>query len=352
MPDTRPGIKFNKEGVCYPCLNHEKKKSVDWDGRWDEFMMQCEPYRWKKGHNCIIAVSGGKDSHYQVHVVKELMGMNPLLVSVADNFTMTEAGKHNVKNLSEEFGCDIITLNPNIKDQKIVADYTFKQFLKPTWYIDRLIYSYPLHMAVKFKIPLVFYGENISYEYGGENAVESPSALTQISNGVASDIDIDELNINTSFLKPPAPNDMMGLEPTYLSYFVPWNSYKNYLFAKSRGFKDLANEWERSNHIENFDQIDSIAYLIHPWLKYPKFGHSVATDYASKFVRYGMMTRAEAINLVKKHDHAIDQKTIDDFCSFMGYSLSQFWDIVNTHYNRDIFRRDENGQWKLKQPIC
>lgn len=100
--------------------------------------------------------------------MKEEMNMHPLLVSVEDNFPMTEAGKHNIRNISEEFGCEIISLKPNIRAQKSIMRKTFEKYGKPTWYIDRMIYTYPLIMSLKFNIPLLVYGENISVEYGGQ----------------------------------------------------------------------------------------------------------------------------------------------------------------------------------------
>jgi hypothetical protein len=153
-------------------------------------------------------------------------------------------------------------------------------------------------------------------------------------------------------LNPPSA-DMINdnLDPIYLSYFVRWNSYKNYLFAQKNGFKDLSHEWERKNHIENFDQVDSFGYLVHPWMKYPKFGHACATDYASKFVRYGLISRDKAIKLVKKHDHNLDLKTIEDFLSFTGYTTNQFWSIIERFYNTDLFEKNLNGDWILKEPI-
>lgn len=111
MPDTRPGITFNEEGVCSACQSYEHRKFVDWDKRWEELKVLCDKYRGMNGpdgYDCIIAVSGGKDSHFQVYVMKVLMGMNPLLVSAEDNFPMTQAGMHNIKNISEAFGCDLI----------------------------------------------------------------------------------------------------------------------------------------------------------------------------------------------------------------------------------------------------
>lgn len=105
--------------------------------------------------DCAIAVSGGKDSHFQVHLMKNVMKMNPILFSVEDNFPMTKAGIHNLKNISEEFGCSIVSLKPNIKAQKAIMRYMFEKYGKPTRYIDRCIYTYPLMKAEKFNTSLL-----------------------------------------------------------------------------------------------------------------------------------------------------------------------------------------------------
>lgn len=360
MPSTRPGIKFNEEGICSACQSFERRKEIDWDKRYKSLDTLCAKYRGMNGSSfdCAIAVSGGKDSHYQVYLMKEVMKMNPILFSVEDNFEMTEAGKHNLKNISEEFGCPIISLKPDRKAQKKLMKYTFEKYGKPTWFIDRLIYTFPMKMALKFETPLLVYGENVSYEYGGNDYEETYSARNQLNNGVASDIDFDELlsieGITEQVLdliKAPSNTDLDRLDPMYVSYFVPWNSYSNYQFAKKRGFKDLTHEWDRTHHIENFDQIDSRAYLVHSWLKYPKFGHASATDYASRFVRYGLLTRDEAKCLVKKHDHALDPKAVADFIEFACYTEAEFWTIIDRHYNRELFVKDVFGVWKLKNPV-
>ncbi len=222
MPDTRPGIKFNEEGVCSACLSFERRKKVDWDKRYKELEAICNKYRGMNGSSfdCAIAVSGGKDSHYQVYIIKEVMKMNPILFNVEDNFEMTEAGKHNLRNISEEFGCPIISLKSDRKAQKKLVRYTFEKYGKPTWFIDRLIYTFPMHMALKFNTPLLVYGENVSYEYGGSDYEETYSARNQLNNGVASDIDSDELlsieGITEQVLeltKAPSPEELDRLDP-------------------------------------------------------------------------------------------------------------------------------------------
>ena len=360
MPNTRPGIVFDKNGVCCACNHYEMREKIDYSKRFKELENLCAEYRGMNGpggYDCAVAVSGGKDSHYQVYVLKELMGMNPVLFTAEDNFPMTEAGRHNLKNISETFGCTIISCKPSIKTQKILMRKTFEKYGRPTWMLDRLIYTFPLHMALKFNTPLLCYGENVSYEYGGADDAETYSAREQINNGVALEIPMEELlgggvtEKDLSLTLAPPPDEMAKLDPFYLSYFVNWNSFHNYQFAKSRGFRDLTHEWDRTHHIENFDQIDSRAYLVHSWLKYPKFGHASATDYASRAIRYGMLTRDEAIELVKKHDGSLDPLCVRDFCEFLGYSEQKFWDVIDGFYNRDIFVKDNIGRWVIKNPV-
>ncbi|HVQ00819.1 MAG TPA: N-acetyl sugar amidotransferase, partial [Candidatus Thermoplasmatota archaeon] len=112
MPDTRPGMKFNDEGVCYPCLHYDARQEIDWEKRWEELEKLADKYRGCNGdyYDCIITASGGKDSYYQTHVFKEKLGMNPLIVSVG-NYSWTETGKKNWANLMSTFGVDAIQMN-------------------------------------------------------------------------------------------------------------------------------------------------------------------------------------------------------------------------------------------------
>lgn len=364
MPNTRPGIKFSKDekgkNICQACINHKNKSNIDYKARFKELEKLCDTYRGMNGkyeYDCAIAVSSGKDSHFQVHIMKEKLGMNPVLFSVEDNFTMTEAGKKNLQNLSQTFKCHIISLKPDIKTQRKVMLKSFEKYAKPTWFIDRLIYSYPFAMALKFNTPLLVYGENVSYEYGGGDSQETPSAKDIFLNGVASDLDLNEFVDDEISLQDlqlffnPKKDDIEKLNPIYLSYFLRWNSYSNYIFSKSRGFSDLQGEWDRSHCAENFDQIDTVGYILHAWMKYPKFGHAMASDYAARFVRYGLLSREEAIKIVKEKDHKLDNKCVEDFCLFTGISKEKFWSIVTKHYNMELFYKNEFGEFKLKNEL-
>lgn len=356
MPDTRPGISFDENGVCIACRNDARKANTDYAARFEELKVLCDKYRRKTPgeYDCIIAVSGGKDSHYQVHIMKELMNMNPLLITVEDFFTMTEAGKHNQKNIGEAFGCNLLAFKPNRRAAKKISRYMFEKYGRPLWYVDRLLYTVPLYYAAALNIPLVVYGENVSYEYGGVDAEETYSAKAQVFNGVAPGVDLQELvdigvpREELMYLDAPSAELLDKLDPIYLSYFVEWNGITNYEFAKTRGFKDLTHEWDRTNHVENFNQIDSYGYLLNAWMKYPKFGHAYATDHSARFIRYGVMSREEAVKLIEERDHAIDPKIIEDFCNFTGMSIKEFYEALEKLYNRDLFEKNRFGQWRLK----
>lgn len=355
LPESRPGIRFDERGWCTACQYEEKKDSIDWNARMGEFYALCDKHRRKSGYDCIVTSSGGKDSTFQVFMLKSIAGMNPLLITVSDNFKQTEAGKHNLDNISERFGCDTLVFKPNIRAEKKAIRYAFENYLKCTYLIDRYIYSVPLHLAKQLGISLIVYGENVSVEYGGVGDEETPSALGQISNGVASGIPkIDFIKAGIPekelvYFDPP--EDMSGLEPIYLSYFTRWNSHKNYVLAKKNGFIDLKGEWERTHHAEQYDQIDTPAYLIQAFGKYPKFGHAQTTDYVSKYIRYGMMTREEGIKMINERDGNLDNRCVKEFCEFTGYSYTEFWAIMDRFYNRDIFTQNKFGEWVLKEAI-
>ncbi len=360
MPDTRPGLYLDKEGVCQACRHAERKKKIDWNARMEELKKLCDKYRGKDDYyNCIIPVSGGKDSHYQIYVMKELMKMNPLLVNVC-NFSWTKTGLRNFNNMSEAFGCDIISLHLNRKVAKKMFRKAFEKLGSPCWYWDIAVYVFPIRMGINMKIPLIVYGENISYEYGGFQREESYSAKEQINNDCVKSVGLDywlDDDITMKDLNPiiyPTKEEIEaeGLEPIYLSYFVPWDGYHNYQLAKKYGFKSLGDtkEWKREGYIEDYDQIDAIGYLVHPWLKYYKYGHARATDVSSYWIRSGKISRDKAIKLVKEHDHKLDPKALRDFLEFTGYSEKEFWEIAERFRNKDIWEK-VGDKWRLKTAL-
>lgn len=349
MNDQRPGIEF-EDGVCLPCIRSEERKSIDWNEREKKLKSILNKYRKTDGsYDCLIPASGGKDSYFQVMKMKQL-GMHPLVVKVCDSFSPTEVGEYNLYNMSDVFNVDILTYNLNHNTCRKMTRIAFEEFGSPNYPIDLAIYSVPLKIAHSLNIPLIVYGENIAYEYGGPDAKETYSAKEQIKNDVVKPIDKKWWNKRGvtseefSFATYPNKKIVDSLEPIYLSYFFEWDGRKNYEVSKTFGFRSLESEWERKGFIEQYDQIDSVGYLVHPWLKYPKYGHARATDVACNWIRNGYITRDYAIKLVKENDHKLDTIALSDFLAFTGYSRKEFYKILDTIYNPELFEK-RNEYW-------
>lgn len=357
MPDTKPGLKLDEKGICEACKHAEVKKTTNYKKRFEELKQLCNKYKRKDSYyDSIITVSGGKDSHFQVYVFKKLLGMNPLLIAVGDPFTKTKAGLHNIKNIGSVFNCDLLSLSLSPDLVRRMVRIAFEEFGSPTWAIDQAIYCAPLKMSINMKIPLVVYGENVSWEYGGIQKKETYGAKEQINNDVAKAVDfslwyrngITDKELNLLKYPTAAEIEEAKLEPIYLSYFIPWDGYRNYEIAKKYGFKDLTGEWKREGYIEDYDQIDSAAYLMNPWMKYPKFGFSRATDVVGYWIRSGRITTEEGRRLIKEHDGKLDRRILNDFLLFTGYTEKEFWGIIEKFWNRQIFEKID-GKWKLKE---
>lgn len=357
MPNTRPNSQFNLDGICMACVNYDNQKNIDWKKRYSELESLFEKHRGINGnyYDCAIAVSGGKDSHFQVYYAKEVLKMNPVLLSVSP-IDWTETGKQNFENLSDTFGCDVISINPNRQLARKLAKSSFMEIGSPTWLIDNLLYSYPVKMAIKLGIKLLIYGENVNYTYGGKYDEETSSAMLQPFNDVVKPVwktwldkyHISEKELETA--RQPSINECktFGLEPIYLGYYVPWDSHHNYEVAQRWGFKHLGHEYVREGTLEQYNQIDSIGYLLNQYLKYPKYAHASATEMASRWIRSGMKTREEMIPLVEKHDKILDQGIIEKFCNFTQISIKEFWQIMDKWYNPDFFEQDKDGIWHEK----
>ncbi|MBN1800505.1 MAG: N-acetyl sugar amidotransferase [Candidatus Lokiarchaeota archaeon] len=363
IPDTRPHIIFNEEGICQACLNNEKKRLIDYNKRFDELKQLCDKHRKSDGnYDCIIAVSGGKDSHFITYTMKERLGMNPLLVCVNDPFTHSEVGKHNLNNLTVAFGCDLYVFNISISTFKKATKIGFEELGEPLRFVEAAIYTIPFKLSIAFNIPLIVFGENSAFEYG-TSETEDYSAKKFIEAGhssagekLSSRIEefwiqrgLHKTEVNSVILPSKEELDRVNPEPIFLSYYVPWDDEHNMLIAKRYGFKDLHHEWLREGTIEEYGQIDSLAYFSHIWMKYPKFGFARATDIACRWIRKGKITREEGIRLVMKYDHRLDQKTLDDFIKLMGYTHKEFWDIMEKFWNNQIFE-NVSGIWRLKNP--
>ena len=350
MPDTRPGIRFEND-VCVGCIHYEDQKKIDWNLRKNRLKELCEKHRNLNNnqYNCAIAVSGGKDSHFQVYYMKEVMKMNPILLAV-ENIDSTETGRKNIENLKRTFDCDLIEYKLDRDVLKKLTAKTFEMYGAPTWYIDSLIYSFPIKKTMELGLKLLVYGEDVNYTYGGKYDEETESAIMQPMNDVVKskheelikkDI-VSEKELEPAIIPSIDKAKKYGLEPIYLSY------HHNYEVAKRWGFRHLGHEYKREGTIDDYNSIDSITYLLSEFLKYAKYGHSATTQMASRWIRYGMATREKMIPIVKKYDKILDQGIVDGFCSFTGMTIKEFHRILDKWYNLELFEQDADGVWHEK----
>lgn len=355
-PDTRPHIKFHEDGECSACKNFKKQKTTDWDARWKELEKLADKYRGcnGNGYDCAIAVSGGKDSTFIVEMVSKL-NLNPVLLSVS-NIDWTATGRHNLNNLSDTYSKDIIILQPNINVTRILSKQAFIEQGKPTTYWDTIAYAYVFKMAAKLNTKLIFWGENVSYTYGGIDDEETPSGKKMAANKVATpefdkwikDGLVTEKEVDSARMMTAEECDAIGLEPVYMQYYTGWDSYRNYLIARRNGFRHLGHEHIREGAMESWNQIDTLSYLINDWMRYPKFGHGAATQIGSRLIRAGYATREEIIKEVKKYDKVLDQDVAKGFMDFIGMKPKEFWAIIDKWYNPDLFYQDKDGLWHEK----
>jgi hypothetical protein len=315
---TRPGLKA-VDGVCLACINHEKKKTIDFEGR-QAWLTQYIADNKSDPYDCLIAVSGGKDSHMIVRRLIENHGVkNPLLVSVTDEFTHTKAGQHNINNLLMTYDLDHITFRCK---PITFRNETFKDFeneLHPLKWIEEKIYSVPVQIAKNYGITLVFFGENSAFEYGSS----------------------EELAIFH-----PASDDETKI--IFMGSIYPYSIDDSLRCAEAIGFKNLDDfgEWPRQGSIEQNTQIDSIAYFIQLWTKYVKFGFQRVSDIACRFVREGGLTKEQAILLIRDNDYICDPAAKRDFCKTIGMDEGVFDLIVDHHANKEIVEKDINGHWR------
>lgn len=348
MPDTRPGSNF-VDGVCGACRNFKTREGVNWKARDRELGEILDEFRAPVdtvGYDCIIPVSGGKDSH---RLVKEMTerGMHPLLVTVTDSFSHTTAGEENLRNLITRYSLNHwqYTINHDLFVR--ATRWAFEQTGEALKFVEYAIYTVPFMLAQKLGIGLVVYGENSAFEYGSTDTndyVANPHINAMIrqmehdyqfwDNGGITRDEVDSIK--------PRPMDYPLV--LYMGYFIPWSSVENYKIAKKLGFKDLTGEWDRKGTIENFEQIDSYAYMIHLWLKYPKFGFQRVSDIASRRVREGLMKLDEAKHLIDTNDFLIDPEALEDFCATCGYTVSEFWEIVHNAPWNNYFGRGKDGR--------
>jgi len=354
FPDGKPDLGFDTNGVCDACLAQEEKEKIDWDRRRKELEEIIKPYKNNKSSNydCIIPVSGGKDSHYQTHIMKNEFGLTPLLVSFHPR-DFTEIGRQNIENL-KNLGADCIEFSVNPLVYKKLAKYGLTELGDPAWPEHLGIFTVPVQIAVAFKIPLIVWGENSQLEYGGPASSRNNPYLDREWNekfgGYFRDqvgpVEMLKHGITEKELKfTEYPSDeeikQVGVTGIFLGYYLKWDAKKQVEIVKKLGFNVLDEHNEGT--YTNYENLDTKYVAIHDYFKFLKFGYGRATDHASIDIRNKRLTREEGLDLVKRYDGKIPTKYLDDFLEDFGLSMEEFLKICDKFTNKELFKKDNSG---------
>jgi N-acetyl sugar amidotransferase len=359
MPDTKPYIRFDDNGVCNACQAHIQKKEylegIDWKQRQREFEEIVLERKSQKApfYDAMVPVSGGKDSITQVHSLLKYK-IRILAVNV-DYGIKTEIGRSNL-SLIPEMGANLIIYRPNLPLHKKLIRIGFEDFGDPDLLSHTMLHGCPLRLALKFQIPLAVLGENSAFEYGGDKEIANQSGINRDwFSKYAANAGRDAGFISKKYNIPmnelmlydyPDELDDSGTNAVFLSYYYRWDSEKHLEIAKNYGFKSLAKASEGT--FRNFVGIDEKINRIHQYMKVLKFGYGRATDHACEEIRNGRISREEAIKLVREYDvQPLSDYYVDDFCEFLGYSKEQFRSIMEKYRNKDICCIGKDGKLQI-----
>lgn len=356
MPDTKPDLHIDEHGVCNACRSFEKRKEVDWDKRYQELLKLLDIYRQKNGANwdCIVPVSGGKDSTYQVVRMLQL-GLNPLCVT-STTCDLSILGRTNIENL-KHLGVDYIEVSPNPLIRAKLNRVALTQVGDISWPEHVGIFTIPVRAAVQFNVPLIVWGENSQNEYGGPAAAADNNVLTrrwlEEFGGMlglrVSDL-VGQEGIEAKHLIPytyPTDEELqrVGVTGLFLGHYIPWDGLSNTLIAQANGFQTYHKVVEGS--MVNYENLDNYHTGIHDYFKFLKFGFGRATDLACLHIRRGRLTRQDGIEAVRRLDGLFPWeylgKPLKDILDPLDMSVDEFIRLCDQFSNKKIFKRDVNG---------
>jgi len=354
LPDTRPHLTIGDDGICNACKNSVTKKVIDWELRNQQFKEVVANAKSKsKGHDCIIPVSGGKDSTWQVLKCKEY-GLRPLCVTWAP-WARTEIGRKNLKNLIS-LGVDHIdySINPEVEKKFLYKALTSKGI--PGIPMHMAIFNIPAKIAVKFQIPLIIYGENSSFEYGSNDIATQGAQLTPQwykDNGVTSGTTAEDWiseELTRSEMTPyfgPSKEEMAqnDFRAIFLGHYFQWDPQDVYAVAKKNGFENLVSGAKTG--LYDFADIDDDFISVHHYLKWFKFGFTRTWDNLTQEIRNNRLTREEAVAHLQKIGEELPKSDILKFCDYINISYAHFFDIAETFRNKNIWIK-EGSKWKIK----
>ena len=362
-PANHPyGMIFDKEGVCMGCRIHEEKDRINWDLRFKlltKIVEQNIKNKFTNNFDCIIPVTGGGDSYFIVDIVKNKLGLNPLLVNYNSHYN-TKIGIRNLANLTTVFDCDILTstLNPDLL--KRITRFTLKKFGNMYWQALAGYLTFPVQVAVKYKIPLIFWGVHPWSEQTGMFSHLDEAEMTarcRKEHGLMGINGEDLINMNDGISRKdvqpfiyPFDNELekIGVRGIYLSNYIRWDSKTQHEYMIKKYGYETASQQRTFNTYEDVHCFHSAG--LHDYLKFLKLGYSKVTDHACREIRLKRMTREEGIEQVRKYTYK-EPEDIDIFLKWLGMDKKEFFSLITNRRDKRIWQLSEKG-WILKDNIA
>ena len=357
LPNTKPDLHFDNDGVCLACKYQEYYETIDWNLKEKEFLELVEPFQKKEQstYDCLIAVSGGKDSTYQVYLVTQVAKLKPLLVSFQPSRT-TEIGEHNLQNMVDAFNCDLIQLRKSRTYRKlarlgfdVVGDHELPNHVG--------IYCWPMQMAVNFNIPLVFYGETKGHIGLGrwEELVDDKEVTRsdveqyigmngyRISDMMELDDTIDKKEVFPYIYPRKDDLNSLNVRAINLGYFFRWDFHENIRRIKKYGWK--TSDINTEGTFGNWEDLDCNFMPMHQYFKFIKYGFARATDHASYEIRHGRLTKEQAKEYIIEYDWKLPTRHFDEFLEFLDIDYDYFYHTVDRFANPILFSRNKKNEF-------
>lgn len=336
MPSSNEGIQFDEMGFCQACVSSEQKMHLDWTAREKTLRELLERYKaLNNDYDCIVPISGGKDSTFQLHVITQVYKMRPLAVTFSHNW-YTETGKYNLTNALEKFNVDHIQFTPNRKLINRLARKSLASIGDSCWHCHSGVGAFPLQIAVKYKIPLLIWGESVA-EVSGRDSYENRvlkfdrDYFTRVSAKLtAEQMASDEIPLRelTGF-KLPSPEELeeVGVIGIHLGDYIFWDDERQMEYV--RDVYDWKED-EVEGTYKGYKSVECRMAGVHDYTKFLKRGFGRATDHVSADVRAGLLTRQEAFELAKNHDTERPD-ALDYYLEITGYTEEEFNAILAEH---------------------
>lgn len=349
------GLTIDEEGICSGCRVHEEKDSLDWAARWQMLESLVSPYRVASGkaYDCIVPVTGANDSYYIVHLVKERLGLNPLLVTYNKYFN-TPLGIRNLANLRIRFNCDILVQNVSPVSVKNITRTTLREFGSIYWPCLAGQTVFPVQTAVRFKVPLIIWGAHQGVEQVGMFSHEHEAEMTR---RYRKDHDLmgreaDELlSIFDTLSEDDVwqyryPDDAhlqaVGVRGIYLGNYVRWDPKAQHeAMVERHGY--VGARFART--FDTYDHVDCFNFMgLHDHLKLIKHGYSKVTDHACREIRHGRLSRVEAQALVRHHE-VQPVPYVQQFCDWLGVQPRSLNFMMDQHRNKAVWEQCADQSW-------